>query len=65
MNAFTCTGPYAMPILSGVKQVGNRSAMPVPMEGPSFRTGIVFTKKRIFVNKEMHIIQGVNKCEIA
>ena len=29
MNAFTCTGPYAMLILSGVKQVENRCAMPV------------------------------------
>ena len=33
MNAFTCTGPYAMLILSGVKRVENRSAMPTPREG--------------------------------
>ena len=33
MNAFTCTGPYAMLILSGVKRVENRSAMPMPREG--------------------------------
>lgn len=32
-NAFTCTGPYAMLILAGVKHVENRSAMPVPREG--------------------------------
>ena len=33
INAFTCTGPYAMLILSGVKHVENRSAMPMPAEG--------------------------------
>ena len=32
-NAFTCTGPYAMLILSGMKHVENRSAMPVSREG--------------------------------
>lgn len=32
-NAFTCTGPYAMLILSGMKQVENRSAKPVHAEG--------------------------------
>ena len=33
INAFTCTWPYAMLILSGMKRVENRSAMPVPREG--------------------------------
>ena len=32
-NAFTCTGPYAILILLGLKRVENRSAMPVPAEG--------------------------------
>lgn len=42
VNAFTCTGPYAMLILSGVKRVENRSAMPVPREG---RCAISVSKK--------------------
>ena len=32
-NAFTCTGPYAILILLGIKRVENRSAMPVPARG--------------------------------
>ena len=32
-NAFTCTGPYAILILLGIKRVENRSAMPVPAKG--------------------------------
>ena len=32
-NAFTCTGPYAILILLGLKRVENRSAMPVPAKG--------------------------------
>ena len=32
-SAFTCTGPYAILILLGIKQVENRSAMPVPARG--------------------------------
>ena len=41
-NAFTCTGPYAMLILAGVKLVENRSAMPMPSEG---RCAISVSKK--------------------
>ena len=41
-NAFTCTGPYAMLILAGMKHVENRSAMPVPREG---RCAISVSKK--------------------
>lgn len=41
-SAFTCSGPYAMLILSGVKYVENRSAMPVPREG---RCAISVSKK--------------------
>lgn len=33
LNAFTCTGAYAVLILSGLKRVENRSAMPVPARG--------------------------------
>ena len=33
INAFTCTGPYAMMILAGVKTVENRSMMPSPFKG--------------------------------
>lgn len=29
MNGSTCTGPYAMHILSGVKHLENRNAMPM------------------------------------
>ena len=29
-SAFTCTGPYAILIMLGIKRVENRSAMPVP-----------------------------------
>ena len=32
-SAFTCTGPYAILIMTGVKKVENRSAMPVPARG--------------------------------
>ena len=32
-SAFTCTGPYAILIMMGVKRVENRSAMPVPAKG--------------------------------
>jgi len=31
--AFTCTGPYAILIMLGVKRVENRNAMPVPSKG--------------------------------
>ena len=33
MNAFTCTGPYAIMILYGIKRTENRSACPEPREG--------------------------------
>ena len=33
MNAFTCTGPYAIFILCGIKRTENRSAWPEPREG--------------------------------
>lgn len=33
MNAFTCTGPYAILILYGIKRTENRSAWPSPSEG--------------------------------
>ena len=32
-SAFTCTGPYAILILLGIKQVENRSAMPMSAKG--------------------------------
>ena len=32
-TAFTCTGPYAILIMLGIKRVENRSAMPVPAKG--------------------------------
>ena len=32
-SAFTCTGPYAILVLLGIKRVENRSAMPVPAKG--------------------------------
>ena len=32
-SAFTCTGPYAILILLGIKRVENRSVMPVPPKG--------------------------------
>ena len=32
-NAFTCTGPYAILILYGIKRTENRSAWPEPREG--------------------------------
>ena len=33
VNAFTCTGAYAVLIMSGLKRVENRSMMPVPAKG--------------------------------
>ena len=33
VNAFTCSGAYAVLIMSGLKRVENRSAMPVPARG--------------------------------
>ena len=32
-SAFTCTGPYAVLILLGIKRVENRNAMPMPAKG--------------------------------
>ena len=32
-NAFTCTGAYAVLIMSGLKRVENRSMMPSPAKG--------------------------------
>ena len=32
-GAFTCTGPYAILIMMGIKKVENRNAMPVPAKG--------------------------------
>lgn len=32
-SAFTCTGPYAVLIMLGIKSVENRSVMPVPTKG--------------------------------
>ena len=32
-SAFTCTGPYAILIMLGIKRAENRSAMPVPAKG--------------------------------
>ena len=32
-SAFTCTGPYAVLIMLGIKRAENRSAMPVPAKG--------------------------------
>ena len=37
MNAFTCTGPYAILILYGIKRTENRSAWPEPRDPPSPR----------------------------
>ena len=33
VNAFTCSGAYAVLIMSGLKRVENRSMMPVPTKG--------------------------------
>lgn len=33
VNAFTCTGAYAVLIMSGLQRVENRSIMPVPARG--------------------------------
>lgn len=33
VNAFTCTGAYAVLIMSGLKRVENRSCLPVPARG--------------------------------
>ena len=32
-SAFTCTGPYAVLIMLGIKHVENRSVIPVPAKG--------------------------------
>ena len=32
-SAFTCTGPYAVLIMLGIKRVENRNAMPEPAKG--------------------------------
>lgn len=46
-NAFTCTGAYAVLIMSGLKRVENRSMMPVPARG---RCAMSVSKK--FCRKE-------------
>lgn len=33
VNAFTCTGAYAVLIMSGLKRMENRSSMPIPDRG--------------------------------
>ena len=40
-SAFTCTGPYAVLIMLGIKRVENRSAMPVPAKvfGEALKAG--------------------------
>ena len=40
-HAFTCTGPYVMMILAGVKFVENRSGMPVERQGVVCDLGLV------------------------
>ena len=56
-NAFTCTGPYAMLILAGVKFVENRNSMPVPREG---RCAILVSRR--FAMKEYeNFITWANK----
>ena len=47
VNAFTCTGAYAVLIMSGLKRVENRSSMPVPARG---RCAMSVSKK--FCRKE-------------
>lgn len=47
INAFTCTGAYAVLIMSGLKWVENRSMMPVPARG---RCAMSVSKK--FCRKE-------------
>ena len=47
VNAFTCTGAYAVLIMSGLKRVENRSCLPVPARG---RCAISVSKK--FCRKE-------------
>ena len=47
VNAFTCTGAYAVLIMSGLKRVENRSCMPVPARG---RCAMSVSKK--FCRKE-------------
>ena len=56
-NAFTCTGPYAMLILSGVKHVENRSAMPVPREGRC----AISVSKRFSAKEYENFIAWANK----
>lgn len=46
-SAFTCTGAYAVLIMSGLKRVENRSCMPVPARG---RCAMSVSKK--FCRKE-------------
>ena len=47
VNAFTCTGAYAVLIMSGLKRVENRSCLPVPVRG---RCAMSVSKK--FCRKE-------------
>ena len=47
VNAFTCTGAYAVLIMSGLKRVENRGMMPVPARG---RCAMSVSKK--FCRKE-------------
>ena len=57
VHAFTCTGPYAMLILSGVKHVENRSAMPVPREGRC----AISVSKRFSAKEYENFIAWANK----
>ena len=51
MNAFTCTGSYAILILYGIKRTENRSAWPEPHEG---RAAISCSKS--FPNAECNMV---------
>ena len=57
MNAFTCTGPYAMLILAGVKRVENRSAMPTLREGRC----AISVSKRFSAKEYSNFIAWANK----
>lgn len=56
VNAFTCTGAYALLIMKGIKRVENRSAVPSPLAG---RCAVGVSKK--FCEREYRaLVQWVN-----
>jgi hypothetical protein len=60
LNTFTCTGPYAIVILYGIKRTENRNMLPEPREG---RAAILCSKSFCKENRQV-VCRYSPKCGI-